>query len=39
MSRGNGFVFINAIKPEYISNFTSKLMGDCIYKQYNLKRT
>ena len=30
---------LDTLKPEYISNFTSELMGDCIYKQYNLKRT
>ena len=29
---------LDNLKPEYVSNFTSELMGECIYKQYNLKR-
>lgn len=30
---------LNALMPEYVSNFTSEIMGECTYKQYNLKRS
>lgn len=30
---------LDNLKPEYVSNFTSELMGGCVYKQYNLKRS
>lgn len=29
---------LNDLKPEYEANFTSQIMGECNYKQYNLKR-
>ena len=29
---------LDSLNPEYVSNFTSELMGECVYKQYNLKR-
>ncbi len=29
---------LDNLKPEYEANFTSKILGDCTYKQYNLKR-
>lgn len=29
---------LNSLKAEYEANFTSELMGECHYRQYNLKR-
>ncbi len=30
---------LDNLKSKYVSNFTSELMGECVYKQYNLKRS